>query len=328
MLRSLFLLSAIYLASACTTSPSTQTDKISPPKDTAQLNNVTLSHVRAYLLIGNIQKAEERFQTISNLELNPESLLTLAELRAAKGDILGAQQAFSLAINDPLFNKKQMSSGLLDYLCDHKKRQVLQGYAAGLTSDELSVSTKNQQLTTIGLCFVNEQQWSEARHWLSQIDLNKAVEPIVYLVLARFDVEQRQYDSAQQFMDKFEATRTKVDAQILWHTFEVYSLLQHQQQAEQAAQQLMILFPNTAFARKYLILTKRLKKNIQKTLNEPLEAPTPTRVQVKVHVIKKGETLYQLSKRYDVSVADLLKWNPTLVVNDIALGSVIRVSEQ
>jgi LysM repeat protein len=44
------------------------------------------------------------------------------------------------------------------------------------------------------------------------------------------------------------------------------------------------------------------------------------------HTIRSGETLYQLSKLYDLSIADLLLWNPDLVIEDIALGTRIRIS--
>jgi Tfp pilus assembly protein PilF len=303
-----------------------------PPKsalstDVTQLNAITLSHVRAYLLIGNIPKAEELFQNISKPELNPHALLALAELRAAKGDDLGAQQAFLLSTAHPEFNSYQVSPVLLDYFCHEKRWQTLEGYAAGLAKGEIPASTKNQQLSAIGLCFFSEQHWQEAINWLSLLDFTQQLDPLAYLAMARLNIEVQQNSVAQQFIDKYEVTKTQVDAQSLWTSFEVYRALQQHSLAEQAAQQLMTLFPNTNYGRKYLILTKRNKYVPAVVVNPITTLAVQDQKKPQIHLIKKGETLYQLSKRYNISVADLLKWNPSLVIDDISLGTPIRVSE-
>ena len=290
-------------------------------------SKIALSHVQAYLLIGNLEKAQQRFQTINSPESMPQAVLALAELRAASGDVQGAQQAFVLASNELNLNKQQVSPALLEYLCEHKKWPVLQGYAQGLMATQAPVAVKNQQLTTIGLCFFKQQQWSDAHQWLNALDLSQPVDPLVYLALARFNIEQQQNELAQQLINKFETTKTKVDAQILWHSFEIYSVLQQPQLAQQAASQLMQLFPNTDYARKYLILTKRFKKQAAIEVASIKPAPQQTITPTLTHVIKQGETLYRLSKRYNVSVSDLLKWNPSLVVDDIPLGTAIHVAE-
>jgi LysM repeat protein len=65
---------------------------------------------------------------------------------------------------------------------------------------------------------------------------------------------------------------------------------------------------------------------LQTTNPTPLEKQTASSPDKTSHIIKKGETLYQLSKRYGVSILDLLVWNPALVVDDIPLGASIRIS--
>ena len=45
------------------------------------------------------------------------------------------------------------------------------------------------------------------------------------------------------------------------------------------------------------------------------------------HVMASGETLFSVSKRYGVSVQELLQWNNIPDINDIAVGSRIQVSE-
>ncbi len=44
-----------------------------------------------------------------------------------------------------------------------------------------------------------------------------------------------------------------------------------------------------------------------------------------IHVIKEGETLYSLSRQYQVSVDDILQLNPGLKVDDIPLGTRLRI---
>ncbi|WP_340680440.1 LysM peptidoglycan-binding domain-containing protein [Paraglaciecola sp.] len=326
MLRSLFFLSGLFLIIACTSQPP-ESSKSALVKDTTQTNKIALSHVRAYLLIGNIPKAEERFQSIKQPELNPDALLALAELRAAKGDGLGAQQAFLLSLAHPELSRYDVSTDLLDYFCREKRWQTLEGYATGLINSDIAVNTKNQQLSTIGLCFFREQSWQEAINWLSQLDFTQQLDPFTYLAMARLNIEVQQNGVAQQFIDKYETTKTQVDAQSLWTSFEVYRALQQHSLAEQAAQQLMVLFPNTNYGRKYLILTKRNKHVPDVVVKPSTILPVQDKKKPLTHLIKKGETLYQLSKRYNISVADLLKWNPTLVIDDISLGTPIQVSE-
>lgn len=47
----------------------------------------------------------------------------------------------------------------------------------------------------------------------------------------------------------------------------------------------------------------------------------------KYHVLQKGETLYQISRRYGVSVQALVSWNNILDVSNISIGQKILVSQ-
>ena len=59
------------------------------------------------------------------------------------------------------------------------------------------------------------------------------------------------------------------------------------------------------------------KTNVQKA--QPL---------VLTHTIKKGETLYELTKKYDKPLSKLLLWNPNLVINEIPLGTKIKLEPE
>lgn len=55
-------------------------------------------------------------------------------------------------------------------------------------------------------------------------------------------------------------------------------------------------------------------------VNEVLPPP-----EYKYYVIKKGNTLYSLSKEYDVSVEEIMKLNPRLEENSLKIGEVIKM---
>jgi Tfp pilus assembly protein PilF len=319
---------------------SSQNDiKTSSVNNNVHSTDVTLSHVKAYLLIGNIQKAEQLYQTIDAAQLNTQSMLTLAELHAAKGNSVEAQKVFLAMLTDSQFDlslhKENIPAGLLDYFCEEKKWPALQGYGAAIKSLANTTLTtnsiiKNDALTKIGLCFFYQQRWQDAKYWLEQVALAKQVNPLAYLALARANVEQQQYSEARSLITQYEQKKDTVDAQTLWVAIEVYLALKQTDMVTQVGENMRSLFPYNQYTRKYILLTKRGR--IQAIANTPIPSPTlisnsqapPAPEQF--HTMKKGETLYQLSKRYDVSIADLLNWNPDLVVDDISLGTSVRVS--
>lgn len=324
MLRYILLFSGILTFIGCTSN--------SNNLQATNLNNntdqVTLSHVNAYLLIGNITKAEEKFKTIATPELVQGAMLTLAELRSVKGDFFGAQQAFLYAINNPLSLNLNISPNLLKYLCNQKKWQTLKGYGAGiLNSSSNIIAVNNQSLSVIGQCFFKAHQWYKAKYWLNKLDLeHDTITPLDFLALARLSIIDKEYTKAKQLMIRFEATKSKIDAHILWTAVETYQGLQQFQRAELSGQYLNALFPNSDYSKVYKEVAR------QKTLNTVTTIKNETQQQPKletkniIHIIKKGQTLYQLSKIYDVFISDLLRWNPTLEVDNISLGTPIRIS--
>ena len=323
MWRAFFLLSCFCLIAACSSKPTPrandQNARQAPP-------DVTLSHVKAYLLLGNTAKAEERFQTLNKQEMNAHTQLVLAELNAAKGDSIGAQQAFLQSINDSALNNELVDSDLLAYFCGEKKWLPLQSYADGLDAKSLSKAKRNEQLSTIGHCFFSAGRWPEALQIYNKAELESSLPPFSFLALARLNIELEKYQLAQDLIDRFELYKTQVDAETLWYSFEVYAALNKSLLAQRYAQQLMSLFPNTRYARNYLMYTKRNKK--QQLEQQPAQAqiPTPKAAGPKIHSIQKGENLYQISKRYGLTVDDLLKWNAKLVIDDIAIGTPIQLA--
>lgn len=317
-----------------------------PFNSRAHSSQVTLSHVKAYLLLGNIKKAEQLFQTIEAPELNAQAMLTLAELHAAKGNSIDAQQVFLSALAHDQFevplNKVSISKDLLDYFCAEKKWPALKGYGVAIinaTNHEKTTLTdntiiKNNALSKIGLCSFYQRRWDETKYWLEQVDFNEPVNPLTYLALARANIEQQLYAEAQSLITQYEQKKDTVDAQALWVTIEIYLTLRQPQMATQVGENMRSLFPYNEYTRKYILLTKR--GLIQEMANNLIPSPTltktsPTPMDIPkdiFHLIKKGETLYQLSKRYAVTIRDLQAWNPNLVIDNITVGTKIRITRK
>lgn len=307
-----------------------------------QANNITLSHVKAYLLNGNIQKAEQLYNTIDATELNMQSLLVLAELHAATGNSIDAQRVFLSALADSKFNlslNKNIPPALLDYFCEQKKWPALKGYGAATrdTDNEESVTLanetqlKNETFTKIGLCFFSRQRWEDTKYWLELVDLTASANPLVYLALARVNVEQQQYALAQDLIIQYEQKKDSVDAQSMWTSIEVYLALKQPEMVTKVGEGMRSIFSFNQYTSKYILLTKRGRidaitdvPTYSSTLIKSSAVKTKDAID-RVHTIRKGETLYQLSKRYGVTVPELMSWNPELVINDIDVGTPIRI---
>jgi Tfp pilus assembly protein PilF len=288
-------------------------------------NRVTLSHVKAYLLLGNITKAEERFNTIQTPEIVPGAMLALAQLRADKGDSLGAQQAFMFALDNQSMSGLPIPSELLDYFCQKKMWQALEGYGANLLDSSTDIITKNVALSMIGQCFFKTREWIKAKYWLNQLDLMQAVDPLDFLALARLSIEDNQFIEAEQFILRFEETKNNVNAHTLWTALKVYQGLQQSVRVEQIGQHLSALFPDSDYSLVYRQMAKLKTQDSNKVVK--IELPQQAKLDIVhlTHTMQKGENLYQLSKRYGVTTAELMSWNPNLVIDDISIGTKIRI---
>lgn len=364
MFKLVLYVSALLVIFGCSSGP--KVFEKNSPNNQASNTQVTLSYIKSYLLLGNIEKAEQLFRTIETPEKNAHAMLLLAELQAAKSNSIDAQTAFISALNDQQYNhplnKSNVTNNLVDYFCSERKWPALQGYASALVTSgvnnnqlpsSVALQLKNKTLTQIGLCFFNGQQLEQADQLLQQIDLTTNVNPEVHLALARIAIEQNQMAAAQTSMERYEATKSQIDAKMLWTAFEVYQALDQPDIAERTGKYLYSLFPHSEYTRKYILAKKRSERlkrqqKAQELLSvndlEPLEYEKENSTEAKavkkqeeqnqllpepefsIHIIKKGETLYQLSKRYDVSIPELQSLNPTLEIDNISVGTKIRIT--
>jgi LysM repeat protein len=78
----------------------------------------------------------------------------------------------------------------------------------------------------------------------------------------------------------------------------------------------IIRIPNTN------ITTSKSTNN--KSNNKPLADTLKTVTETKYHIVEKGQTLYSISKLYNVAISDILNWN-NLSDNNLKLGSKLLI---
>jgi Tfp pilus assembly protein PilF len=320
-LTNVFLL--ILALQACGSHKAIQPNNPAQPKATIQ---ASLSYIKAYLQLGDIQQAQSLYDDLNRPDSSVDTLLVLAELRAAQNDPTGAQQAFFDAMAFPQFLVSSTPNQLINFFCEQKKWLALEGYAKSVQQMTLTSNQKNQYLTPVALCFYNHNKPDEAGFWLAQLDSESQLSADVYLALAKIRADSQEWTIAKRFMRLFERNKTQVTADNLWSAAHIYHVLNRPNKASQLIDSIQRLFPMWEFPKSYqnqiLIADKRKVAKVEES--EP-ELKTFLVNRSTVHVMQKGETLYSLSRKYQVNVSELKTWNPNLIVDDIPLGTSIIV---
>lgn len=105
----------------------------------------------------------------------------------------------------------------------------------------------------------------------------------------------------------------------------------------------VIVIPNPNFKKENSSSTSSTQKDPDKTNNSSEETTTnkeenensdavykETVVDYETHVVKKGETVYRITKQYGISKADLIRYNPeytNIEGNNLSIGQVLKVKE-
>ena len=135
-----------------------------------------------------------------------------------------------------------------------------------------------------------------------------------------------------QLKSLIKKNRTTIDVpikvgQIIWlkkkkpvdQPLSYYSIPTEPTSSKQIADTIIIL-PET----KRNTLLKKTKLLSSETLNSQINR-SPELIKVTIHTIAKGETLWQISQRYNVKVADLIRWNDIKDINEVTVGQNINV---
>lgn len=77
---------------------------------------------------------------------------------------------------------------------------------------------------------------------------------------------------------------------------------------------------------KYYEFTGETPQNTVKTLDEAVKAPQGTLPEPpKVHMVRKGDTLYSIARNNGITLDELYRLNPGIKASDLAIGSQIKL---
>jgi type IV pilus biogenesis/stability protein PilW len=312
----------------------------------------SLSIALAYLQLGNTEKAEPNLQKALNE--SPQSgavYLGYALYYQQIGDYEKAEAAF--------FQARQYSprslipQDFVTYLCRKGEYESATSHYSSVVS--VAGERVNKSLL-IGLaeCYYQQEYWAEAEEaYLVSLEQPSGTNDRALLRLAELSLNRNEPKTALEYLTRFNMAKTQVTAESLALELKTYEALELQDKVQEVGDMLSTLFPNHEYAQTLTSATESKPKEIKKqpvsvkersrTLakletkeTKPVEAgTTKAKVEVtvvdeavKYHVIKKGETLYRVTRIYDVSLEQLRAWNPELKVNDISIGTKIYLQAQ
>jgi len=149
----------------------------------------------------------------------------------------------------------------------------------------------------------------------------------VLALLAELQVSQKQYDNAKDTLERWEAV-TGITADSTYLRYQIAQIEADKASKKRYARTLLDRFAQHPNAQK-VSFDAVVSREVQPSTH--LEPATPKEEvntsSLIVHELKSGETLYRLSLKYNVSVAQLIKWNHLENVSRLSVGQKIIVSQ-
>jgi type IV pilus biogenesis/stability protein PilW len=338
IVKSILPLVLILMMAGCSSKP----DNAS--KDTQLVRNATssLSIALAYLQLGNSAKAEPNLQKA--LTENPSSgavYLGFALYYQQLGDYEKAEAAF--------FQAKRFSppslipQDFVTYLCRKGEYDSATSHYTSVVS-VAGERIKKSLLLELADCYYQQEYWTEAEGAYKQsLNYQSGDNDKALLKLAELALNNGDSQSALDYLTRFDDTKVQVTAESLLLQIKTYEALAIDDKAEQASNMLATLFPNHDYvsqqnaetaaeeiAKQQLVLEKKVTTPVVQEEKKEVAVSTPPTVDkgFKFHTLMKGETLYRVTRIYNVSLAQLQTWNPDLKADDISIGTKIYLEER
>lgn len=128
--------------------------------------------------------------------------------------------------------------------------------------------------------------------------------------------------SAKSIDDKIQAKTTLTNSDnSIKNTDTIVNTLSNNSYIEKTVEQTPVITTETK-----TVIEKVVPAPVETTKINGIEGTIISKTPIKTHEVKTGDTLYNISKRYGVSVEDIVKWN-TIVNNSIKLGQILKISE-
>ena len=324
------VLACLLVISACSTKPD---NELSNPQIVRSATS-SLSIALAYLQLGSPTKAEPNLQKA--LAENPASgavYLGYALYYQQLGDYEKAEAAF--------FEARQLSppnlipEDFVTYLCRKGEYEAATSHYTSVVS-VAGERIKKSLLVDLADCYYQQGYLTEAEDIYNQsLNLPSGSNDSALLKLAELSLDKGNSSAALDYVTQFNETKEQVTPQSLLLEIKTYEALNLDDKAAQVSDMLAALFPNSDHVEQKIDVTSVEQRNehvvsqstetqLSNESSEPVTASLAVaEEEAKHHVLMKGETLYRVTRIYNVSLEQLKEWNPTLEANDISIGTKI-----
>jgi len=200
-----------------------------------------------------------------------------------------------------------------------------------------SYSRSAETYENLAICSHSQGKLKESQQYLRTALKHQPGRGKSWYMLIELLLSQQLWQEASQAYRKYEKV-VPVNSDTLKLAIEIENGLGKHKVAKGYIDMLGSLYPDDAETPRRVVLTtsNTLPASDSNTEDTVVLADTPkveetasdlSQSAVTFHILQKGETLYQISRRYDVRVQSLIDWNNISDVSSLAIGQKILVSE-
>lgn len=255
-----------------------------------RLGDVHFALAYYYQQVSEYDIAREYYEQAMHLDRNnPDLINSYGAFLCETGDYREAQENLLRAINIKTYNRAAESYENLA-ICSHRQGNIAEAM------DYLRSALKHQP--------------GRARSWYMLVELL---------------IAKQQWQEAKIAYRQYEKV-VPVTADTLNLAIEIEKGLGNANIAQGYLDMLQTLYPESVDRPRTVILAAKQTDNAVTEQRYPDDAPGNKSADIQYHVLQKGETLYQISRLYNVRVQSLVDWNRISDVSGLSIGQRIIVS--
>ncbi len=289
----------------------------------------------SYLQAGNFSQA--KFNLDRALSFAPrfaDAHYGMAFYYQQVGEVAQAREAYDTALglapNDP-----EISNSYGAFLCTQGQFDEAEQLFLKAVSSRDYVSSA-QTYENAAICQQTKGDITQAIFYLKKSLNHQPRRASVLALLAELQTSQQQYADAKRTLNRLESV-SGVTADSVYLRYQIAQFEGDTVRQRDYANMLQARFPQHPNAQKVILDAEIIASGgvpkVQPSEAKPAAKASSTTEQHSekrsplVHVLQKGETLYRLSVRYQVSVADLITWNKLTNATNLSVGQRIIVSQ-
>lgn len=187
-----------------------------------------------------------------------------------------------------------------------------------------SYNRSAESYENLAICSHRQGKTAEAMTYLRSALQHQPGRARSWYMLVELLIAKQQWQEAKIAYRQYEKV-VPVTADTLNLAIEIENGLGNANIAQGYTDMLQTLYPDRVEQPRTVILTPALVSTGE-VVQETTKPATAARSDILYHVLKKGETLYQVSRIYDVRVQSLVEWNSISDVSGLSIGQRLIVS--